>query len=87
MSYMVDRLIWDALDGGFAYLKVIHRGNCTANMVARAHIDAAKMPKPRFAPWHFFNRHRYILNEESKADKKRLKNVDGREMSKKQRVS
>lgn len=87
MSYMVDRLIWDALNGGFAYLKVIHRGNCTANMVARAHIDAAKKPKPRFAPWYVSNRHRYLLNEEVRADKKRPKNADGREKSKKQRVS
>ncbi|PVH85904.1 hypothetical protein DL98DRAFT_526937 [Cadophora sp. DSE1049] len=87
MSYMIDRLIWDALNGCFAYLKVVHRGNCTANMVARAHIDAAKKPKPRFAPWHVFNRHRYLVSEEFKADKKRLKVADGREKSKKQRVS
>ncbi|KAH7313175.1 hypothetical protein BKA65DRAFT_484360 [Rhexocercosporidium sp. MPI-PUGE-AT-0058] len=86
MSYMVDRLTWDALNGGFSYLRVVHRGHCTANMVARAQVDAAKKPKPRFAPWHVFNRHRYLMNEDLKADKKRL--PEGSDKSKKkQRVS
>lgn len=86
MSYMVDRLIWDALNGGYTYLNVVHRGNCTANMVARAHVDAAKKPNPRFAPWHVFNRHRYLMSEEFKAENKRVKDADGRQL-KKQRIS
>ncbi|CZT03795.1 uncharacterized protein RAG0_10438 [Rhynchosporium agropyri] len=60
MSYMIDRLIWDATNGGYAYLNVVHRGGCVANMVARAQVDAATKPKLRFAPWHVFNRHKYL---------------------------
>ncbi|CZT00582.1 uncharacterized protein RCO7_03018 [Rhynchosporium graminicola] len=60
MSYMIDRLIWDATNGGYAYLNVVRRGGCVANMVARAQVDAATKPKLRFAPWHVFNRHKYL---------------------------
>ncbi|KAG4436287.1 hypothetical protein IFR05_008227 [Cadophora sp. M221] len=67
MSYMVDRLIWDAFNGGYTYLTAIHGGNCTACIVARAQVDAAKKPKPRFAPWHVFNRHKYLISEDLKA--------------------
>ncbi|KAL2061888.1 hypothetical protein VTL71DRAFT_7266 [Oculimacula yallundae] len=69
MSYMIDRLTWDAMNGGFTYLKVVHRGGCVANMVARAQVDAAKKPKPAFAPWHIFNRHKYLMSEDLETSK------------------
>lgn len=39
ISYMMDRLVWDALNGGYQYLTIIHGGNCIANMVARAQVS------------------------------------------------
>jgi hypothetical protein len=63
LSYIIDKLVWDAMHGGFTWLNVVHRGTCLANMVARACFDAAKKPRPpKFAPWHIFNQHKYLLN-------------------------
>jgi hypothetical protein len=63
LSYIIDKLVWDAMHGGFTWLDVVYRGTCLANMVARACFDAAKKPRPpKFAPWHIFNQHKYLLN-------------------------
>jgi hypothetical protein len=65
LSYIIDKLVWDAMKGGFTWLNVVHKGTCLANIVARACFDAAKKPRPpKFAPWHIFNHQKYLLNVE-----------------------
>jgi hypothetical protein len=77
LSYIIDKLVWDAMHGGFTWLNVVHRGTCLANMVARACFDAAKKPRPpKFAPWHIFNQHKYLLNIDSVLFKA-MENQDG----------
>ena len=61
LSYIIDKLVWDALHGGSTWLGVVHRGTCIANMVAKACFDAAKKPRPRFPPWHIFSHGKYLL--------------------------
>jgi hypothetical protein len=68
LSYKVDKLVWEAAHGGFSWLSVVHNGGCIANMVARAQVEAATS-KPRFPPWHIFNDHKYLMNENPKVAK------------------
>ncbi|EKD19620.1 uncharacterized protein L3040_002037 [Drepanopeziza brunnea f. sp. 'multigermtubi'] len=95
LSYMLDKLVWEAAHGGYSWLKYVYRGGCLANVVARAQVDALKNPAARFAPWHISNQHRYLLSEVPdrdtiKTEKKRPKrvNTEGSASSiKKQRVA
>ncbi|KAH6717002.1 hypothetical protein BKA61DRAFT_718681 [Leptodontidium sp. MPI-SDFR-AT-0119] len=89
--------IWSKIADDSAYLMerigVVQKGDgefephkLMSYMIDRAQVDAAKKPKPRFAPWHVFNRHRYLMSEDLKADKKRA--AQGSDKPKKmQRVS
>ncbi|KAI9054886.1 hypothetical protein LZ554_002030 [Drepanopeziza brunnea f. sp. 'monogermtubi'] len=95
LSYILDKLVWEAAQGGYSWLKYIHGGGCLANVVARAQVDALKNPAARFAPWHISNQHTYLLSEVPdrdtiKTEKKRPKrvNTEGSASSiKKQRVA
>lgn len=83
LSYIIDKLIWDAMQGGFTWLNVVHEGTCLASMVARACFDAAKKPRPpKFAPWHIFNQHKYLLNV-NPVPFKAMENQDGTVMAEK----
>ncbi|KUJ17061.1 uncharacterized protein LY89DRAFT_734052 [Mollisia scopiformis] len=63
-TYILDSLVWDTFAGGTLWLNMVKDGGFLAEIVATAHFEAAKKPAPRFPPWHIFNRHKYLLNED-----------------------
>jgi hypothetical protein len=61
-SYMVDKVVWEALRGGTVWLDQIEEGDGDfARVVAKTHVEALKDQQPRFPPWHPLNQIKYLL--------------------------
>jgi hypothetical protein len=51
-TYALDKLVWEALHGGTAYLTLVLNGGLLANIVAHAIVRGAlRRPTPQFPPW------------------------------------
>ncbi|KAH6673813.1 hypothetical protein B0J14DRAFT_591672 [Halenospora varia] len=87
LSYLKDKLVWDAFVEGGEWLTYISYGGLFATVLAKSKMEAAKSP-PEHPPWHKSNLPRYLVAQgkahrgvDNLATEKTTKQDNGRDVS------